>query len=151
MSAASDAKFVWGGRTMTGWHDCCWMPDSRVWKSSEKNVLQPLRTSLWALIFRPSATIVQSERCDWSSNCGNVLNKDVYGVQIKKKEENWLSLHILFDTFFVVSFIFLNLEFGLKDLIIHIQRALNTFRSLKTNPFFFWNWSKSRWECKAGE
>lgn len=84
MSAASDAKFVLGGRTITGWHDCCWIPDSNVWNSSEKKVLHPLRTNLCALIFLPSATIVQSDRCDWSNNCGNVLSKDVYGVERKK-------------------------------------------------------------------
>lgn len=63
MRAASDEKFVLEGRTMTGWL-FCWIPDSKVWKSSEKNVLQPLRTSLCALILLPSATIVQSDKCD---------------------------------------------------------------------------------------
>lgn len=72
ISAASEAKLVFDGKTITG----C-MLDSSVWKSSPKNVLQPLSTSRCARIFLPSATIVQSERCDWSSNAGNVLSKDV--------------------------------------------------------------------------
>lgn len=106
MRAASDEKFVAGGKTITGWHDCCWMPDSNVWKSSEKNVLQPLSTSRCALIFRPSATIVQSDRCDWSKSCGNVLSRDVYGVSIGRIRKWCLSLLIRIWYIFFVSFIF---------------------------------------------
>lgn len=141
MRAASDAKFVCGGRTMTGWHDCCWIPDSKVWKSSEKNVLQPLSTSLCALIFLPSATIVQSDRCDWSNNCGNVLSNDVYGNQIKEKEDFDLVTHSLFFVFYIF-------KIGIwgKTVLIICRTFLDR---QKINPFLF-EIGVNR-ECKAWE